>query len=605
MTTDTGQLNLDWSAALIDGLVAAGVREFVLSPGARSTPLTLCALRHPALACEVIVDERSAAWFALGRVRAGGRPVALVCTSGTAAANWLPAVVEANQSALPLLLLSADRPPELHGWGANQTIEQERLFAGQVRAVHAPGAPFAGFSPAWLRQLAARTVADSRWPLPGPVHLNLAFREPLLPAVPRVEFTTATAATATTAAATGPNRTTDRTTNDATDRTTDRAQPDAPLAVARPTLHADADALRELIADLAHGRGAIVCAEGCAGDAGATPNANEFASAVAALAARLDCPILAEPLSGLRFGAHDRSRVCCRHDLWLRDPAQAAALRPDWVLRFGAFPVTRTLQSFVAGAATLLVEAHGRWPDPLHRSARLLRADPLAACRALLAEELPTAPAGWMAAFRAAEDAAERRLAATPQPPEAELFAGLCRQLPAATRFFCGNSLPIRDLAAFSGGGERALHFFANRGASGIDGNLASAAGICGNRATAAPTVAVVGDLTAQHDLGSLALVAGRPLAVLVINNGGGGIFDLLPPAALPEAEFEAGWLTPQRIDFAAAAATFGLAYRRCASAAEAVAETGAALAAGDARLIEFVVDREHSLALRRALAGG
>ncbi len=552
---DTGRLNLDWSAALIGGLFDAGVREFVLSPGARSTPLTLAALRHPGLRCEVILDERAAAWFALGRVKATRRPVALVCTSGTAVANWLPAVVEADQSALPLLLLSADRPPELHGWGANQTIAQADLFAGQVRARHDPGAPFAGFAPDWLRQLAARVVADSRWPLPGPVHLNLPLREPLLPADARVDFPAGEA-----------------------------------LACATPVVQPDAAAVRELAGMLNAGRGAIVCAEGCAGDA----DPAEFAAAVSALAARLARPILAEPLSGLRFGAHDRSHVCCRHDLWLRDEARLAALQPDWVLRFGAFPVARPLQRFVAGAPTLLVEPHGRWPDPLHRTRQVLRTDPLAACRALLDEPLIAADAGWLAAFADAEASTERWLAAAPQPPEAALFAGLCRELPAGTHFFCGNSLPIRDLAAYSGSGEKALAFFANRGASGIDGNLATAAGL----AASGPTVAVVGDLTAQHDLGSLALAAGRPLVVVVINNGGGGIFDLLPPAALPE--FEAGWLTPQALDFAHAAAAFGLAYRRCADAAAAVAEACAALAAGEPRLIEFVVDRAASLALRR-----
>jgi len=562
MNDDPGQINLDWCAALVGGLADAGVREFVLSPGARSTPLTLAALRHPRIDCEVILDERSAAWYALGRVRAGGRPVALVCTSGTAAANWLPAVVEANQSALPLLLLSADRPPELHGWGANQTIDQATLFAGQIRAAHQPGAPFPGFSADWLRQLAARAVADSSWPLPGPVHLNLAFREPLLPATVQFDFTAG----------------------------------ERPTAIAPPTLIPDATALHEFAECLTSGRGAIVCGEGCAGGG----DGAAFAEAVAALAARLDCPILADPLSGLRFGTHDRRRVCCRHEIWLRDEGRTAALRPDWVLRFGAFPVTRTLQQFVAGSPTLLVEPHGRWPDPLHRTARLLRADPLAACRALT-QHVTTAPAtGWMTAFADAEAAAAEALTTTPQPPEAELVAALCRDLPSGTRYFCGNSLPIRDLAAYSGGGEKSRHFFANRGASGIDGNLATAAGIAGKGDDAVPTVAIVGDLTAQHDLGSLALLPGRPLVLIVINNGGGGIFDLLPPAALPE--FERGWLTPQAIDFAHAASTFGIACRRIADAGEAVAATRAALAERAPLLIEFVVDRERSLALRRAL---
>ncbi len=558
---DTGQLNLDWSAALIDGLAAAGVREAVLSPGARSTPLTLAALRHPQLHCEVVVDERSAAWFALGRVKASGRPVALVCTSGTAVANWLPAVVEANRSALPLLLLSADRPPELHGWGANQTIDQRDLFAGQLRAMHDPGAPFPGFPTDWLHQLAARAVAESRWPLAGPVHLNLPFREPLLPTAPQIVF---------------PERTA--------------------IACAAPSTVPAAEDVRALAQRLAGGHGAIVCSEGCAG----SDDAVAFADAVGALAAHLGCPILAEPLSGLRFGGHDRSHLCVRHDVWLRDEDRAAALRPDWVLRFGSFPVTRTLQRFLAGAETLLVEPGGRWPDPTHGTRQLLRSDAVAACRALLDAAPARADDGWLAAFRAAEAASEAWLTAAPQPPEATLMASLCRELPAGTNVFCGNSLPIRDLAAYSGSSERPLHFFANRGASGIDGNLATAAGLAGTRAAPQPTVAVVGDLTTQHDLGSLALAAGRPLAIVVINNGGGGIFDLLPPAALPE--FETGWLTPQAVDFAHAAATFGLAHARHTDPDAAAAAVCSALTTQHGPLlVEFVVDRAASLARRQA----
>ncbi|MDX9707397.1 MAG: 2-succinyl-5-enolpyruvyl-6-hydroxy-3-cyclohexene-1-carboxylic-acid synthase, partial [Azospira sp.] len=573
---------------------------------------------------------RSAAWFALGRVKATRRPVALLCTSGTAVANWLPAVIEADLGALPLLLLSADRPPELHGWGANQTIAQAGLFAGQVRAAHDPGAPFPGFSPDWLRQLAARAVADSRWPLPGPVHLNLPLREPLLPAAPasvEVHFP--------------PSRTGFQP-GFLPDLQPD-LQPESwpgfqPIACARPELRPEAGAVRALAQTLAAGRGAIVCAEGCAG----TGDPAAFADAVSRLAERLGCPILAEPLSGLRFGAHDRTHICHRHDLWLRDEGRRQTLRPDWVLRFGAYPVTRTLQGFVASAATLLVEAHGRWPDPAHATRVLLRADPLATCQALLGEDLVAADPAWLATFRAAEAAAESWLEKTPQPAEARLLAALCAALPAGTQVFCGNSLPIRDLSAHSGSGEKPLAFFANRGASGIDGNLATAAGLAGgawtkgsrtdatntggktnaagvtnapretgtagetgaagtkeSTAAARPTLAVVGDLTAQHDLGSLALVAGRPLVVVLIDNGGGGIFDLLPPAGLPE--FEAGWLTPQHIDFAHAAAAFGIGYRRCDDPAEAVAEALAALAAGEARLIRFVVDRAASLALRRA----
>ena len=179
---DDGLLNLRYAQTLVEGLRSAGLRDLVLSPGSRSSPLALAFLRQPAIASEVIVDERSAAFFALGIAKTRRRPVALLATSGSAPANWLPAVIEADLAAVPLLLLSADRPPELVGWGANQTIDQRRLFGGHVRACHAPGPPAPDFAAGYLHSLAARALSECCSPLPGPVQLNLAFREPLLPA---------------------------------------------------------------------------------------------------------------------------------------------------------------------------------------------------------------------------------------------------------------------------------------------------------------------------------------------------------------------------------------------------------------------------------------
>lgn len=553
-TNDNGQLNLDWSVALIGGLAAAGVRDVVISPGSRSTPLTLACLRHPQLRCEVILDERSAAWFALGRAKATRKPVALVCTSGTAAANWLPAVVEANQSAVPLLLLSADRPPELQAWGANQSIDQAGLFAGQVRAFHAPGAPFAGFDARWLHQLAARAVGESCWPLPGPVHLNLAFREPLLPDDPRIEFA-----------------------------------PLDPIETATPNIVPDVQAIASLATRLSGRRGAIICGGG--------EYAADFPEAVTALAVALGCPILADPQSGLRFGSHPRSHVCSGHERWLRDASTRATLAPEWILRFGAYPVTRRLQGFLGACSEqYLVEAHGRWPDPAHQTRQLIRGDAAALCRAMLARPLRTAGNDWLSGYLSLEAASAEQLSNGPLLAEGKLFSQLCRSLPAGSQFFCGNSLPIRDLAAFSGSGETPIAFFANRGASGIDGNIATAAGL----AASGPTLAVIGDLTAQHDLGSLALVHDRPLVLIVCNNGGGGIFDLLPQAGLPEFEF--GWLTPQRLDFGHAATAFGLAFQRTEDVGLVLAEALSALTERRPLLIEFLIDREESLRFRQAV---
>jgi len=563
---DDGLLNLRYAQTLVEGLRSAGLRDLVLSPGSRSSPLALAFLRQPAIASEVIVDERSAAFFALGIAKTRRRPVALLATSGSAPANWLPAVIEADLAAVPLLLLSADRPPELVGWGANQTIDQRRLFGGHVRACHAPGPPAPDFAAGYLHSLAARALSECCSPLPGPVQLNLAFREPLLPAA-----TVLAGATAGTAG-------------------TGDGQP-VPRAGC-PRLLPD----RQLVADSGaaiSGRpGAIVC--------GGDDYPPGFAAVVSALARQLDCPLLAEPLSNLRFGGHDRRRICVRYDAFLRPPSPLAAARPEWLLRCGSFPVTRTLQDWLHANRTarhIVLGADSRWRDPLHCAAAVIQGDPLAVCEDWLATPLRPAAPRWREMFAQAE----RRVAAlaadwrSREDFEGALIPALLDELPAGHRLFCGNSLPIRDLDAFSGSGDKSLRFFANRGASGIDGNLSTALGI----ASEGPCVALLGDLTVQHDLTALAAAAARDIVVVVINNGGGGIFEYLPVATLPE--FERAWLTPQAVDLVAAAAAFGVAGERCASLDGFTTALRRALQRGGSTLLEVPIDRRRSVVQHRA----
>lgn len=534
--TDTGTLNFLWSQALIAGFQAAGATQAVLSPGSRSTPLVLAMLRQPGLHCTVAVDERSAAFFALGVAKASRQPVLLLATSGTAPANWLPAVIEANQAGVPLILISADRPPELQGCGANQTVDQIGLFGPHVRASHALGTPFPEFAAGYLHRLAARACEQATWPHPGPVHLNQPFREPLLP-----------------------------------NGETPAPCPPAKIALAHPSAPPSPAAIGELAAAISGRPGLIVCGE--------LPETPGLPAALARLAARLACPILAEPLSKLRFGAHDRTRLCVRYNAWLADAGFVEAHRPQWILRFGAFPVTRHLQNCLAASPLLaLVEPWPRWSDPGHRLTHLLRADPLAACLALLDASPAPAPAGWLAAF------AERD-AEVPPIGSAGHIPALLAEIPDGTPLFVGNSLAIRQLDTHSGSGHKVIPFYGNRGASGIDGNISTALGIA---AVHGRVVALLGDLTCQHDLGGLALARGRDAVIVAVNNGGGGIFGLLPQAGLPE--FETGWLTPQDIDFNHAARTFGLGY--------ALADTESfrstvrrAIAAGGPHLIELRVD--------------
>ncbi|MDX9995220.1 MAG: 2-succinyl-5-enolpyruvyl-6-hydroxy-3-cyclohexene-1-carboxylic-acid synthase [Rhodocyclaceae bacterium] len=549
---NTAERNLARADAFVAALAAAGLRHVAFGPGARSAPLAAAFLRRPEVACHVINDERAAGFFALGIGRATGRPAAVLTTSGTAAANLLPALMEANLAAVPLLALTADRPTEAVGWGANQTADQTRLYGDQVRAFHALPLPDEAIDTRSLNMLAARLVETSLAPVPGPVHANLPFREPLLPeSIP--------------------------------------APPPlpAPLAIRAP-VPAAPEHLDDIAARLSGRPGVILC-----GEAGYPA---DFAAAAARLAASLDAPIIAEPLSGLRHGPHDRSRILVHAARFLRDTSLPALPAPDWVLRFGAFPVSRTLERWLAGlhdAHHVLVAPPGRWPDPLKRSDTLLRGDPLAVAAALGALCRP-AGTDFCRAWRDAD-----AQAAVPHDPsffEGTVARSLLAALPAGAHVFVGNSLAIRAVDAFGGQSDKTLALHGNRGASGIDGNLATAAGIAA--ATGNPTALLIGDQTLLHDCGSLALLAGRNVVILVLDNGGGGIFDHLPFAAALSPELLArGWTASPRVDIAALAAAFGLHHATAGNTGDLDAALETAFVQGGAWLLRAVIDRRASRA--------
>ena len=537
--TDIGTLNYRWSQAMVIGFVAAGVSRAVISPGSRSTPLALAMLRQSNLVCTVAVDERSAAFFALGLAKAHRQPVLVLATSGTAPANWLPAVIEASQSGIPLILLSADRPPELQGCGANQTIDQINLFGGHVRASHALGAPDPAFDPAYLQHLAARVCEQATWPHPGPVHINQPFREPLLPTV-------------------------DVPPGDLLRR----------IRIHRPTQAPSVEAIKELSEGISGRSGLIVC--------GQLDNSPEFASAVTQLADQLNCPILAEPLSNLRYGAHSQAKICLRYNRWLADPTFLAEHRPAWVLRFGSYPVTRHLQALLTAIDCYhaLVDPWPRWSDPAQRLTHLLRADPTSVCRALAAQPIQPAPTAWSETYKSIDRE-------TVDDPAAPHIPVLLAELPDKCPLFVGNSLAIRQLDSNSGSGQKRLYFYGNRGASGIDGNISTTAGIAAIHGQA---VALLGDLTCQHDLGGLALLHGLDIVIVAVNNVGGGIFDYLPQAALPE--FETGWRTPQQINFKHAALCFGISHAFADNPETFRRAIRQAIAQGGAHLVELKVNQ-------------
>lgn len=553
--TDPGERSLKAAAALWRGLAEGGIRRAVLSPGSRSTPLALAARLCPFIEIRMLPDERCAAYFALGQARAEDRPVAVVATSGTAPANWYPAVIEAAMDQVPLVMISADRPPELLRTGANQTIEQDHLFGRYAREFIQLPAPESDDDGAYLSS--GRLAADrSLRPTPGPVHINFAFREPLLPgknaAVPSWPAP-------------------------------------APADPRRLRPRPDTAVLMELASMMSRGPGVIVC-----GRSWYNPG---FPSAVSALAERLACPVIADPLSGLRWGPHDRSRIVTGADLVLR--RADGGPKPAWVLQFGGVPTSRTVQEWVEAAIDrlVLVTGGGDRPDPCRRSSLAVEADPEAVVTGLLELDLSAAGVEWRTRWQEL-DAAACRLATDPglRPPEADVVRSLETALPPGTALFLGSSMPIRAMDVFARGRSDPIVAFGNRGASGIDGCVSTVAGLASCR----PTVGLIGDLTLYHDMNGLLASRTTPGKLVVINNGGGGIFGLLPYRDHPD--FERLWLTPTDLDCGKIAGLYGLVHT--------VAHPGEELAAavaqpGDDRatlLIEVPVNAEESWDRHRAL---
>jgi 2-succinyl-5-enolpyruvyl-6-hydroxy-3-cyclohexene-1-carboxylate synthase len=554
---DYGQQNLIWANALIDGLVDSGSDCFVLSPGSRSTPLALACTRHPDVRSWVQQDERSAAFFALGLSKAIQRPVAVIATSGTAPANWFPALIEASQDNQSLLFISADRPPELQDCGANQTIDQFRLFGHHTRAFYALPVPERSTAQLrYVQAVARRAVDRSQWPVPGPIHINVPFREPLVP---------------------------DNTTlHQALSRRKSGAR------ICFPRLSLSQDELTHLANRITARNGVIVC--------GRSRYPLEFAEAITNLAQQLSCPVFADPLSGLRFGPHDHATILVHYDAFLRREHFCIEHRPHWVLRFGGVPTSLSLQRYLAEVddeSTLINVPHGPWPDPTHTAGHIIHADPTWLCKALCAEAKRPAVKKWLEEFQDQERRAATLLKyATHDLFEAAVLSNLCQHCPDGTTLFCGNSMIIRDVDNFVAGGPRLLNLVGNRGASGIDGNVSTVLGLAAG--STAPVIGLIGDLALYHDMNGLLASQDVTAVFIVFNNGGGAIFSYLPQARL--AHFERYWLTPTKLDISKVADLYGLKHRSVNNVAQFEHVLLEFFNRAESALIEIVVDRTESI---------
>ncbi|HET8640143.1 MAG TPA: 2-succinyl-5-enolpyruvyl-6-hydroxy-3-cyclohexene-1-carboxylic-acid synthase [Solirubrobacterales bacterium] len=572
---DPTNANTALASAFAEELARGGLRLAVVSPGSRSTPLALALWRQPDIEVLVIVDERSAGFFALGAAQASREPVALLCTSGTALVNYHPAVVEADESAIPLVVLSADRPPELRGIGAGQTIDQIKSFGSSVRWFCEVGTHAADDSGLLhYRSVACRALAAARGETrPGPVHLNLPWREPLAP-VPAEGAVTATEELAL------------------------RGREGRPLtAVTRIDLEPSAFLLDEVAGHIGNAISGVIVA-------GRQPDP-ELRKPLAHLARVAGFPILADPTSQLRCGPHDRSHVVAAYDTLLREEHFAHSVVPDLILRFGEMPTSKPLRAWIesSGAEEIVIDPYGGWNEPTNRAAAILRADPteLASGWATRVEGLEgrerPPPDRWMDAERAAQGVLDEALADT-DISEPALHRALGAAHDDRDLVYTSSSMPIRDQEAFLAASGTDALFLSNRGANGIDGLISS--GIGAAQASGRPTTIVTGDLGLLHDVGGLAALRDvtTPIRIVVIDNNGGGIFHFLPQAeALAGEDFEALLGTPRGVSVAKAAELFELPHRKL----ESLGELPDALVSGTG-LIEVSVDRGANVDLHRRL---
>jgi 2-succinyl-5-enolpyruvyl-6-hydroxy-3-cyclohexene-1-carboxylate synthase len=571
--------------AFTDALVRAGVGHLCLCPGSRSTPLALSAARHSGLRVWSLIDERSAAFFGLGLAKVLRAPVALLSTSGTAAANFLPAVIEARYGRVPLVVLTADRPHELRDRGANQTIDQIKLYGPHVKWFADVALPEASAAMLrYARGLAAQAVATAQEGAPGPVHLNFPFREPLVPA--RADSASAPEGDRTESAVAGrPSHT----------------------QVSHSLRAPDPGFVQTLVHDLTRvTRGLIVCG----------PHDDPLLpETVTAAAAALGFPVLADPLSQVRSGPHDRSQVIDAYDVMLRAESLAKALAPEVILRVGAVPASRPLLQYLERhdrARQIVVDGGGGWNDPMHRATEVVWADPRLLCERL-AEALGPLRARpsdgavrawlelWQRLAARARGALRERLDEVAEPFEGKVFAELSALLPEGAVLIAGNSMPVRDLDTFFPGVPRAIRCLGNRGASGIDGLVSTSLGAAA--AGAGPVVAVLGDLAFYHD--QTGLLAARLHAlratIVLLNNDGGGIFSFMPQAEVPE-HFEALFGTPHGLDFSHAARLYGAVHARPDDWGAFRAAVDGGLVGQGVTIVEVRTDRTRNVVLHREI---
>ncbi|MCC6145036.1 MAG: 2-succinyl-5-enolpyruvyl-6-hydroxy-3-cyclohexene-1-carboxylic-acid synthase [Candidatus Hydrogenedentes bacterium] len=575
MNIPAPNLNHLWSSLIVEELVRGGVCAFFLSPGSRSSALTVAVARHGHARHVMHFDERGAAFHALGWAKATGRPAVLIATSGSAVANYWPAVVEAEASRVPLILLTADRPPELLQTGANQAIDQTKIFGSYARWTFTLPCPTRDVPPAMVLSTIDQALYRARRTPAGPVHINCMFREPLDPVETGEDFTSYLAPLGTWLES-------------------DRLHTRYSRPIAPPSIGA-LDRLRDAVRRAK--RGLIVVGR---------LDQREAILTVDRLARKLNWPVFPDVTSGLRLGSGDGPYVHHYDQLLLADPFQEEAAA-DVVLHFGGPVTSKRLLNFLSrqSAHYVLIGDHPFRQDPTHQVSERLEADVPALCAGLAAAIDQQAVSPRVQRLAQASQLVQRVVTAwdesTENLSEIHVARAVSEQAPEDSTLFLANSMPVRDMDMYGVADGPQLFVAANRGASGIDGNIATAAGYAHQQTH--PVTAIVGDLAVLHDLNSLALLrtTPSPVVLIVINNNGGGIFSFLP-IARHAAWFEEYFGTPHDLTFAQAAQMFGVEYAQPVGSDAFDAVYLEALEANRPALIEVQTDREENLRQHQAL---
>lgn len=579
MPIDFRNLNTLWASIAVETLSRLGLTTAIICPGSRSAPLAVAFAQHPQIEAISVLDERSAAFFALGIAQRSHRPVALVCTSGTAGANFYPAVIEAQERCIPLILMTADRPPELRQCNSGQTIDQQKLFGTFPNAYHELAVPDVALLP-YLRQTIIHAWERSRVPVAGVVHLNVPFRDPLAPvAQPEIEAM-------------------------AEAFPADFFAAIAPEPLIAPPFFPQQPVELPTARWLSTSKGIIIA--GVAQPEFPQP----YCEAIAQLSRRLGFPVLAEGLSPVRNWAERQPALISTYDLMLRNPSLAKDLAPEVVIRIGDMPTSKELRQWLERSQPQqwVIDPSDRNLDPLHGKTTHLRLSVEQVAKAMAEplqswgwHDVAAVPSDYLERWRWADGQLRQKLdaefAQTEEILEPKVTWLVSQTLPPDTPVFVANSMPVRDVEWFWKPNDRGLRLYFNRGANGIDGTLSTALGVVqGDRSA----VLLTGDLAFLHDTNGLLLASklNGHLTVIVVNNNGGGIFEMLPISEF-DPPFESFFATPQTVDFEQLCAAYGVAYEKIVSWSQ-LQERLSSLPTHGIRVLEIPTNRKSDAQWRK-----